>query len=69
MKKRPDADGVWKRQETPITKLNAIHAYNQTMSVVDRTNQLRNNYSIRLRSRKFAMAVFYFILDQAITNS
>ena len=31
----------------------------RTMNGVDRANQLRNNYSVRQRSRKYHIAVFY----------
>ena len=30
---------------------------------------MRNNYSARVRSRKYPMVVFYFVFDMAITNS
>jgi hypothetical protein len=70
MKKRPDpTTKVWRRMQVEILRLNTIHDYNNNMNGVDRADQLRNNYSVRHRSRKYPMAAFYFILDLAITNS
>ena len=68
-KRRPHANGVWALQRVPITRLNSMHECNHTMTGVDRADQLRNNYSARVRSRKYPMVVFCFVFDMAITNS
>ena len=47
----------------------AIVQYNKYMGGVDRNDQLRKYYGVRLKSRKSYKYIFWFILDVAITNA
>ena len=47
----------------------AIVQYNKYMGGVDRNDQLRKYYGVRLKLRKSYKYIFWFILDVAITNT
>ena len=47
----------------------AIVQYNKYMGGVDRNDQLRKYYGVRLKSRKNYKYIFWFMLDTAITNA
>lgn len=47
----------------------SIHLYNRFMGGVDKNDQLRNYYNVRLKSRKFYKYLFWFVFDVAITNA
>ena len=47
----------------------AIVKYNKYMGGVDRNDQLRKYYGVRLKSRKNYKYIFWFMLDVAITNA
>ena len=47
----------------------AITQYNQYMGGVDRNDQLRGYYNVRLKCRKYYKYLFWFMFDLAITNS
>ena len=47
---------------------NAISQYNKFMGGVDRNDQLRGYYNVRLKSRKFYKYLFWFVFDVALTN-
>ena len=47
----------------------AISTYNRHMAGVDKGDQLRRYYSLRLKSRKNYKYIFIFFLDTAITNA
>ena len=44
-------------------------AYNRFMGGVDRNDQLRGYYHVRLKCRKFYKYIFWFLFDVAVTNS
>ena len=45
----------------------SVAIYNRYINGVDRGNQLRNYYKVRLKSTKYY--IFWFLFDMAITNS
>ena len=47
----------------------AIASYNKYMGGVDRNDQLRQYYSIRLKGRKCYKYIWWFLVDLAITNA
>lgn len=47
----------------------AIIQYNRYMRGVDRNDQLRQYYHVRLRGRKYYKYIFWFLLDVSITNA
>ena len=47
----------------------SIVAYNKFMGGVDRGDQLRSYYHVRLKSRKFYKYVFWFLFDVVVTNA
>jgi len=47
----------------------AIVKYNKYMGGVDRNDQLRKYYGVRLKSRKNYKYIFWFMLDVAMTNA
>ena len=47
----------------------SIQLYNQYMGGVDKNDQLRNYYHVRLKSRKFYKYHFWFVFDVSITNA
>ena len=47
----------------------AIVLYNKYMGGVDKGDQLRGYYNVRLKSRKMYKYIFWFLLDVVITNS
>jgi len=47
----------------------AVVKYNKYMGGVDRNDQLRKYYGVRLKSRKNYKYIFWFMLDVAITNA
>ena len=55
------------RQSIPCP-LNIIH-YNMYMGGVDRSDQLRKYYCVRLKSRKYYRYIFWFLYEVAIANT
>ena len=47
----------------------SIVAYHKYMGWVDRGDQLRSYYHVRLKSRKFYKYVFWFLFDVVVMNS
>ena len=46
----------------------AVYLYNRYMGGVDRNDQLRGYYQVRLKGRKYYKYIFWFLFDLAITN-
>ena len=63
--KRKQKDGSTLMVDCP----SSIVAYNKFMGGVDRGDQLRSYYHVRLKSRKFYKYVFWFLFDVVVTNS
>ena len=63
--KRKQKDGSTLIVDCP----SSIVAYNTYMGGVDRGDQLRSYYHVRLKSRKFYKYVFWFLFDVVVTNS
>ena len=61
---RKNRDGS--RVEVPCTQ--SVASYNQFMGGVDRNDQLRGYYSVRMKCRKVYKYIFWFLLDVSITN-
>ena len=55
--------------QTKLTCPTAIATYNQHMAGVDKGDQLRQYYSLRLKFMKNYKYIFFFLLDTAITNA
>lgn len=47
----------------------SVNLYNKFMGGVDRNDQVRQYYSIRLKGRKYYKYIWWFLLDVAITNA
>ena len=47
----------------------AIVSYNKWMGGVDRGDQIRQYYHLRLKSRKFYKYIFWFLVDVCIANA
>lgn len=62
---RKNKDGS--RVQVPCPQ--SVALYNKFMGGVDRNDQLRGFYNVRLKCRKFYKYVFWFFFDIAITNS
>ena len=45
----------------------AINLYNKYMGGVDRNDQIRGYYSVRMKGRKFYRYIFWFLFDVSIT--
>ena len=58
-------DGTKKSFPCPI----ALVEYNKYMGGVDRGDQLRGDYHVRMKSRKFYKYIANFLLDVSITNA
>ena len=58
-------DGSWKTFPCP----HSITTYNKYMGGVDRNNQLREYYHVRLKSRKYYKYLFWMMFDVSITNA
>ena len=52
-----------------VTCPKAVDAYNQYMSGVDKGDQMRNYYMVRLRCMKYYKYIFWFLFDVSITNT
>ena len=52
-----------------VTCPQAVASYNKYMSGVDKGDQLRNYYRVRLKSSKYYKYIFWFLFDVAVTNS
>ena len=52
-----------------VTCPQAIDLYNKYMGGVDRNDQIRGYYQVRLKGRKFYKYIFWFLFDVAISNS
>ena len=47
----------------------SVELYNRYMGGVDRNDQLRGYYNVRLKCRKFYKYIFWFLFDVSVTNS
>ena len=56
-------------QKIDVPCPNSIMAYTENMGGVDRNDQLRQYYMVRLKSRKNYKYIFWYLFDLAITNS
>ena len=63
--RRKERDG----SRTDLTCPTAITTYNQHMAGVDKGDQLRQYYSLRLKFMKYYKYIFFFLSDTAITNA
>ena len=63
--RRKEKDGTCTTLNCPT----AIVNYNQHMAGVDRGDQLRWYYNLRLKCRKYYKYIFWFIVDVSITNA
>ena len=52
-----------------VTAPMSIVSYNKWMGGVDRGDQMRQYYHLRLKSRKFYKYIFWFLVDVCIANS
>ena len=71
---QPDERGTVRRRHTDTTVREvqapmAIISYNKWMGGVDRGDQLRQYYQLRLKSRKVYKYIFWFLVDISITNA
>ena len=62
---RKQKDGTVKSIPCPIS----VNTYNKFMNGVDRGDQMRNYYRVRLKSMKYYKYVFWFLFDVSITNA
>ena len=62
---RKNKDGTRSKVKCP----KSIALYNQHMGGVDRNDQLRGYYHVRLKCRKYYKYIFWFLFDVAVTNS
>ena len=62
---RRERDGTQKAVDCPMS----VVTYNKYMAGVDKGDQLRSNYRVRLKSRKYYKYIFWFLFDVAITNA
>ena len=62
---RRQKDGTVRTISCPMS----VAIYNRYMNGVDRGDQLRNYYKVRLKSTKYYKYIFWFLFDTAITNS
>ena len=62
---RKSRDGTTNSYTCP----HSIAAYNRYMGGVDRNDQLRGYYHVRLKCRKFYKYIFWFLFDLSITNA
>ena len=62
---RKQKDGT----RAPVQCTDAVMLYNKYMSGVDKGNQLRQYYRVRMRCYKNYKYIFWFLFDVAITNS
>lgn len=70
---QPGEQGEVRRMQCVATSINvpapmSIITYNKWMGGVDRGDQLRQYYHLRLKSRKFYKYIFWFLVDVCITN-
>ena len=63
--KRKQKDGTTLMVDCP----SSIVAYNKYIGGVDRGDQLRSYYRVRLKSRKYYKYVFWFLFDVVVTNA
>ena len=71
---QPGGTGVVSRMQTNATPLDvaaphAVISYNKYLGGVDRGDQMRQYYHLRLKSRKFYKYIFWFLVDVTITNA
>ena len=71
---QPGGTGDVSRMQTNATQLDvtaphSIISYNKWMGGVDRGDQMRQYYHLRLKSRKFYKYIFWFLVDVMITNA
>ena len=62
---RRQPDGTTKEVECP----KAVAIYNQYMNGVDKGDQLRKYYHVRLKCMKYYKYIFWFLFDVSITNA
>ena len=62
-------DGTYRMVTVDVPKLNVINDYNHGMDGVDLADQLRTNYTCRLKSRKWWHALLWWIVDTAACNA
>ena len=53
----------------PVQCTDAVVLYNQYMGGVDKGDQMRQYYRVRMRCTKYYKYIFWFLFDVAITNS
>ena len=63
--KRKQRDGSTLMVDCP----SSIVAYSKYVGGVDRGDQLRSYYHVRIKSRKFYKYMFWFLFDVVVTNS
>ena len=71
---QPDDRGTVRRMQRDTTVREvpapmAIISYNKWMGGVDRGDQIRHYYHLRLKSRKFYKYIFWFLVDVCIANA
>ena len=71
---QPDEQGPVRRVQRDATSvevraLTSVITYNKWMGGVDRGNQLRQYYHLRLKSRKFYKYIFWFLVDVCFVNT
>ena len=63
--KRKQKNGTHMQHSCPV----AVVEYVKYMRGVDRNDQLRTYYLVRLKSRKFYKYIFWFLFELAVTNA
>ena len=71
---QPGEQGVVRRMQHDATSVDvpaptSVISYNKWMGGVDRGDQLRQYYHLRLKSRKFYKYIFWFLIDVCIVNT
>ena len=70
----PQGDTTVQRKEKDGSNLSLpcppnLVSYNKFMGGVDRSDQLRNYYRVRCKTRKFYHYIFWFVFDSAVVNA
>ena len=58
-----------KQKDGPVQCTDAVMLYNQYRSGVDKGDQLRQYYRVRMRCMKYYKYIFWFLFDVSITSS
>ena len=71
---QPQESSTVRRMQRNATTLEvaapmAVISYNKWMGGVDRGDQMRKYYQLRLKSRKFCKYIFWFLFDVSIVNA